>query len=96
MQCKKAMSYTQSYPNCKVSFEQAERTDGIAVSMLASDFCSLFGSPVLCASDFGHVAQAGSWRYSVLEGCLYAGGRRSALVLLNSHKDASVKDCKNY
>ena len=44
MQCRKTISYTQSYPNCEVSFEQAERTDGIAVSMLASDFCSLFGS----------------------------------------------------
>lgn len=44
IQCRKTMSYTQLCPNCEESFEQAERTDGVAVSMLASDFCSLSGS----------------------------------------------------
>lgn len=50
------MSFTQLYPNCEMSFEQAERTDGVAVSMLASDSCLLSGSSLLFMSDFTHVA----------------------------------------
>ena len=50
------MSYTQLYWNCEISFEQAERTDGVAVSMLASDSSSLSGSSLLVMSDFGHFA----------------------------------------
>lgn len=50
------MSCTQLYSNCEMSFEQAERTDGVAVSMLASDSCSLSGSSLLFMPDFGHVA----------------------------------------
>lgn len=85
------MSYTQLCPNCEESFQQAERTDGVAVSMLASDFCSLSGSYVLCTLtlvmlfrlDLGAVPSLGA-----------AWGKRNALILWNRCRDASMKDCK--
>lgn len=91
IQCRKTMSYTQLCPNCEESFEQAERTDGVAVSMLASDFCSLSGSSVLCTLtlvmffrlDLGVASSLGA-----------AWGKRDAPILQNHHRDASIKDCK--